>query len=133
MEEERRKPVEDISKRYYKLTLQYLKVIPMLLAFCDLLNTALYLIGINAGFLSYIGGVSFLTLAFLYLVSYVFKFCIYHRMFLHYIALNDIIGTIEYTIGIPVSDNLLIGGWCTFTGVFLFLILYFYRREKCCK
>lgn len=105
----------------------------MLLVFCDLINTLLYMFGLNAEFFSFIGGVSFLTLAFLYLVSYVFRFCIYHRMFLHYVLINNIIGTIEYTIGIPVSDEVFFGGWCVFTGVFLFLILFFRKKCLCCK
>ena len=123
-----------VDKKLYKVTLELLKVIPMLLAFCDALHTLLDLCGVDAPVISFIGGISFLTLAFLYLVSYVFKFCIYHRMFLHYIVVNNIISTIEFTIGIPAS---FMGLCCVFSitlGVFAFLILYFYRKEKlCCK
>ena len=35
--------------------------------------------------LSYVGGISVISLIFLYLTSYMFRFCKYHRMFLHYI------------------------------------------------
>lgn len=123
---------KSIDKKWYKVTLEFLKVIPMLLAFCELLHTLLSLFGYEVPLISFIGGVSFLTLAFLYLVSYVFKFCIYHRMFLHYILVNNILCTIEFSIGLPVSD---IGLWAVFlsnAGIFLFLILYFYRKERLC-
>ena len=123
-----------VNKKWYKVTLELLKVIPMLLAICDALNTLFYLVGIDTILFSAIGGISFLTLAFLYLVSYVFKYCIYHRMFLHYILINNIINTIEYTVGLPVS---FFGLCCILSlnaAIFLFLILYFYRKEKlCCK
>ena len=122
-----------INKTQYKLVLQTIKIIPVLLALCDLTNTLLYLLGFDIEILSFIGGISYLTLAFLYLVSYVFRFCVYHRMFLHYILINNIIGTAEYTVGIPVSDQVFFYGWTIFTGLFLFVILYFRKREKCCS
>lgn len=129
---EERKPAEEksINKRWYKVTLGLLKVIPMLLATCDALNTLTCLLGYNFIILSFIGGVSFLTLAFLYLVSYVFRFCIYHRMFLHYVLVNNIISTLEFTVGLPVD---FLGLCCIFSVnfcIFLFLILYFYKKEK---
>ena len=122
---------KSISKREYKIVLQTIKIIPMLIAFCDLTNTILYLLGFNFEVLSFIGGISFLTLAFLYLISYVFRFCIYHRMFLHYILVNNIISTVEYTVGIPVSDNTLLYCWTIITGLFIFAILYFRKKIVC--
>ena len=129
-------PAEEkrVSKEWYKVTLQLLKVIPMLLATCDALNSFTWLLGYDTPLFSYIGGVSFLTLAFLYLISYVFRYCIYHRMFLHYILVNNIIGTLEFTVGIPVDFTTLC---CIVTAnfcIFLFLILYFRKKERlCCK
>lgn len=123
---------KSINKRWYKVTLELLKVIPMLLAFCDALHTLLNLLGIDAAVLSFIGGVSFLTLAFLYMVSYVFRFCIYHRMFLHYVLVNNTISIIEFTVGLPAT---FLGLCCVFSinfCIFAFLILYFYRKEKLC-
>ena len=129
---EERKPAEarNIDKRWYKVTLGLLKVIPILLAACDAINTLTCLLGYDLVVLSFIEGVSFLTLAFLYLVSYVFRFCIYHRMFLHYVLVNNIISTLEFTVGLPVS---FLGLCCIFSinfCVFLFLILHFYRKER---
>ena len=121
-----------VNKEQYKLVLKYLKVIPMLLALCDVLNTIFYFIGIEIEAFSFIGGISFLTLAFLYLVSYVFRFCIYHRMFLHYVVVNNILSIVDYTIGIPASLNAMLVTWLIYTGIFLFLILYFRKRALCC-
>lgn len=129
---EERKPAEarNIDKKWYKVTLGLLKVIPMLLATCDALNTLTCLLGYDLVILSFLGGVSFLTLAFIYLVSYVFRFCTYHRMFLHYILVNNIISTLEFTVGLPVN---FLGLCCIFSinfCVFLFLILYFHQKER---
>lgn len=119
-----------VNKKWYKLTLGLLKIIPMLLALCDGLNTLTCLLGYDTPLFSLFGGVSFLTLVFLYLVSYVFRFCIYHRMFLHYVLVNNLISLTDYMIGLPVG---FLGLCCIFSVnacVFLFLILHFYRRRQ---
>ena len=92
------------SKLLYKIELRLLKIIPMILAFTALLNSILSYFNIDLYILSYIGGVSIFTMVFLYLSSYVFKFCEYHRMFLHYVVVTWIINTIDYYIGIPMND-----------------------------
>jgi hypothetical protein len=132
---EERKPAEErkVNKEWYKVTLGLLKIIPMLLAICDALNTLFCLLGYDVIIFSFVGGVSFLTLAFLYLVSYVFRYCVYHRMFLHYVLVNNIISTIEFTVGLPVD---FLGLCCIFSinfCVFLFLILYFRKKERRCS
>lgn len=110
-----------------------LKVIPMLLALCAMLNMFFDCFGIDSRILSMLGGVSFFPLLFLYLVSYVFEFCVYHRMFLHYILANNILIYVDYFFGLPISNKSLFMIHILLIGVFLFLVLYFYRREKCCK
>lgn len=92
------------SKLLYKIELRLLKIIPMILAFTALLNSILSYFNIDLYILSYIGGISIFTMVFLYLSSYVFKFCEYHRMFLHYVVVTWIINTIDYYIEIPIND-----------------------------
>ena len=113
------------NKALYKSFLYILKVIPMLMASCDILNTVLWLLDIDAWWLSYIGGISFLTIAFLYIASYVFQFCEYHRMFLHYIVCNNIISIIDnyYELCIDAIIYLII------IGIFLFFVLYLHHKE----
>lgn len=76
----------------------------MILALTALVNAILSYFGIDLYILSYIGGVSIFTMIFLYLSSYVFKFCEYHRMFLHYVVVTWVINIIDYYIGIPIND-----------------------------
>ena len=92
------------SKMLYKIELLLLKIIPMLMALCSMSNSILSYLDIEVVILNYIGGVSILPLIFLYLSSYVFKFCEYHRMFLHYLLITDIINVYDYHIGFPLDD-----------------------------
>lgn len=121
------------SKRLHKLLIGALKVFPMLLAFCELCNTIFSFFGIPILALSFIGGTSFLPLIFLYLASYAFKFCEYHRMFLHYILITHILNVYDFCFGVPVSDRVLFGIHCVIVCVCLFLVLYFHQKEKCCR
>lgn len=121
--------MEASSRRnLYKCEALALKVLPMLIVFVCLLNTTLSCFGIDLQVLSYIGGVSFLPLAFLYLSSYVFKFCEYHRMFLHYTVITNIINIYDYYVGVPVSTRGLLCIHAIITAICLFLILYLYVR-----
>ncbi len=117
-------------KSLHKLLLVTLKVIPMLLALLCLLNTTLSYFGIDLVVISYIGGVSVLPLLFLYISSYAFKFCEYHRMFLHYVTLNWILNIYDYYVGIPLSDRNLLAMYLMITCVFLFVILYLYLKSR---
>lgn len=118
------------SKRLYKIELLLLKLIPMILAFTALLNSILSYFGIDLYILSYIGGISIFTMVFLYLSSYVFKFCEYHRMFLHYVVITWIINIIDYYIGIPVTDLEYLCLQMIIAGVSLFIILYLYVKHN---
>jgi len=127
------KEEKSVSKRGYKIMLIALKVIPMLLALCSMLNILFDFFGIDSFILSFIGGMSLLPLAFLYIVAYVFQFCIYHRMFLHYILANNLLTYADYFFGLHVSDRILFMVHVFVVGLSLFFILYFYRKEKCCR
>ena len=118
------------NKTLYKWELISIKTIPMILAAITLLNIIFSYFDIDAPILSYIGGVSLFPLIFLYLSSVVFRFCIYHRLFLHYVSLNWILNIVDYYIGIPVSNKNMFLIYIIITGVFLFLILYFHQKCK---
>lgn len=120
----------NLDKYLYKIELYVLKIIPMLLALCSFLNTTLFYFGINLPILTYIGGVSFLTLGFLYLSSYVFKFCGYHRMFLLYILVINIISYIDMEFGIEVSNFSLFIFYTTIAFIAMCLILIGFINER---
>ena len=117
------------NKSLYKIELYLLKVMPMLLAAIYLINTVLSYYDIVLPALSYIGGLSFIPLLFMYISSYVFRFCSYHRMFLHYIVINDLINLTDYYYTLPVSDWELFILHMSIAGISLFIILYLYVKS----
>lgn len=116
------------SKHLYKIELYLLKVMPMLLAAIYLINTVLSYYDIEVLVLSHIGGLSLIPLIFMYVSSYVFRFCEYHRMFLHYIVVNDLINLVDYYYTIPISDWQLFIVHMSIAGISLYIILYLYVK-----
>lgn len=114
-----------VNKRLYKIELYLLKILPMIIALVYMVNTVLSFFDINTIFFSMFGGTSILVLLFLYLSSYVFQFCEYHRIFLHYVVVNDMISLIDLQWGIPLSDFNYLCLHLLFIGICFFLALYF--------
>lgn len=118
------------NKSLYKTLLILLKYIPIIIALFYIVNTLGALFGIDLPVLSNIAGMSLLTWVFMYLAALVFKFCIYHRMFLYYILVTDIINIIDYYIGIPVDSYGIVMIHSVVIGILLFIILYFYVKHN---
>ena len=125
------KEVKFVNKQLYKLELYSAKVVPILMAGITLANTVLSYLGIQLVCLSYIGGISLLVLIRFYITSYTYKFCSYHRMFLHYILVSNTLALYDYHIGIPITDVDLFSLNMIIAGLFLFIILYL--KFKVCK
>ena len=70
---------------------------------------------------------SLFTWVFMYIAAWVFQFCIYHRMFLYYILVTDLVNIYDYYIGINYD---IVAIHATLIGTSLFLILYFYVRHN---
>ena len=118
------------SKTLYKVELILIKFIPFILALICFLNTVFSYFGIDLEVLAYVGGTSLLTLFFLYVSSYLFKFCTYHRLPLHYVVVNDILNTYDYYVGIPLDDRNLLILYLAITFIFLMLITYSYVKSN---
>jgi hypothetical protein len=117
------------SKLLYKILLLLLKYIPLIIGLFYMINTITAYIGIDLPILSNIAGMSLLTWLFMYIAAIVFKFCIYHRMFLYYILVTDIINIIDYYYNIPISNFNILMIHSSITCICLFLILFFYVKS----
>ena len=107
-----------------KLFVLVSKVLPMVLALCNLLNCVFGYFGWNNIILGYISGISILTISYLYFVSYLINLCGYYRMFLHYCVIIYIINIYDYYIGIPITNIQLMFLYIIITIIVMFIILY---------
>ena len=118
-----------VGKSLYKIELLIIKVIPFIIMLCYVLNSTLSYFNLNGEIFSVIGGQSILTWIFLYVSSFVFKFCIYHRLPLYYILISDILAYYDNIIGIPISNKELFVLNISIMGVFILLIVYFKFKQ----
>ena len=121
-----------VTKALYKIELYLIKIIPYVIAACCLLNTILSYFNIDLVIFSTFSGLSILTAAFLILSSFVFKFCIYHRLPIYYTLVSDIISYIDCIIGIPVTNRTIFTIYLSLAGITILLIVYF-KFKVCMK
>lgn len=110
-----------LNKALHKIVKYLVKVIPVAISGIYLLNTLLSYYGIDWEGFAYL--VQVLFIVFMYLASYDFKFCKWHRMFIHYILLTLVLNIIDYHWRIPLNDRNLFLMYMIITGVFLFIIV----------
>lgn len=94
----------------------------MLLAFIYFINTVFSYFYISTKYLNYI--VFVLLITFIYIASYLLKFCEYHRMFLHYTLVICGINMYDYYIGFSVNDLEMFMIYSIITIIALFITLY---------
>jgi hypothetical protein len=119
---------EKLDLHLYKWVIWILKIIPIVLTIICMLNILLSYYNIDLPFLSYL--MVFILFIFIYLASYAFKFCKYHRLFLHYVTINWLLNIIDYYWGIPVSNKEMLMIYVIIIGIFIFLLLYIHLRDK---
>lgn len=118
-----------MDKRYlYKLELACVKYTPIIISLINLLNIVLSFLAIGSTILDSIAGSSVLTVIPMYISSYVYKFCKYHRMFINYILINNLLDLYDEIIGIPLSDMYLLMIYLIIASAFSFVILYLYLK-----
>lgn len=125
------------SKALYKITLYVLKILPMIMAFSYLIMFVLANTIESFVIVPHIIGTVIAPLAFVYLTSYVFRFCAFHRLFIHYYAFVELLNVTDYYIRIPISDAAITFIHDSVTIVFLILAvvmyIYKYKKDKCSK
>jgi hypothetical protein len=114
----------------YKIELVLLKILPVLMVICAICNSMLSYLNVDVVWISYIGGISLIPLIFIYISFYTFKFCSYHRMFLHYLLITDIINIYDYHIGFPLDDLEYLCLHMIITAISLMIVLYLYLNRN---
>lgn len=117
-----------MNKLLHKLTLLSVKYIPILLAIVEFVAVILSYCGISTAILGVLLGTSLVTLIPMYIMSYTFKFCKYHRMVINYVTTNKIILLVDTIVTIPFGDAAFLLILLAIAGTFLALTIYNYMK-----
>ena len=125
------------SKTLYKLTIEILKVLPMIMVAAYLLMLIGFYFDSKYIIIPHLLGTAGAPLAFIYITSYVFKFCAFHRLFIHYYAFIDILNVSDHYLHPYFNEKIVTGLHDGVTVVFIItaiiMYIYKYKREKCMK
>ena len=113
----------NLSLKLVKLFRLYLKVLPIILGITSFANCLLAYFGIQLKIYAHI--FFFLIISFIYIASYVLKFCEYHRISLHYIVIIYLINCYDYYIGIPIDYIGLFAIYSIITFIAIIIGIYF--------
>ena len=122
--------MQKIANTKHKHFLVLLKVIPMILSTIYFIEIILDHFKIEYQILSVLSYTSIFSLAFLYFASNVFRFCAYHRMFLHYVSFITIYNIIDLFVDIPFEDACVFTILMIITFIFMVITLYKYLKYK---
>lgn len=115
---------KQIIRKLYKLELYCIKLIPYLIALCYVGNTISSYLYKELPIFSFVGSLSLLPMIFLFISSFVFKFCIYHRLPLYYVFISDCISYYDLYIGIPISNRNLFALNMMIFGIFMLILVF---------
>lgn len=100
----------------------------MVLSALTFVDTILSYLCIDTPVIAYVNAL--LVWLFLYLSSFVFKFCRWHRMFLYYLLVEGIINWYDYTYIIPLNLKTMIVIQLFIVMSFVSIGLYFHKHDK---
>lgn len=124
---------ENINKNLYKLTIITLKFLPIVMASAFMISDIIHITIVQI--ICHIIGLNVAQFLFIYLTSYAFKFCNYHRIFIHYLVLIETINVIDWYIDIPISDKAMQITHIAISVVFILIAvkMYYNKNIKCIK
>lgn len=125
------------SKEVYKITIYFLKVLPMIMVFAYIAMLGCFHYAPKYVAIPHLLGTVGAPLAFIYITSYVFRFCAFHRIFIHYYAFISILNVSDHYFHPYFNDNIITalheGGSLLFGIIAVIMYIYKYKKDKCMK
>lgn len=120
----------NVNKRLYKVFLGFIKYIPSLLALVFISGTTCSYLKLSVPIIAYFGGVSFLFLVLLYLISWVFQFCHLYRIPLYYVTLGNVVGMLDKYGVLPFDNVIMCRIYFILTGIALIVYIWFMYKNR---
>lgn len=118
-----------ITKSLYKIELLLIKVTPFIISAGYIIDITLNCFNINSSILNYIIDLSLIPFIVLYTSSFVFRFCIYHRLPLYYILILDLISYYQYNNSIEIYYKHLTNMILISIGIVMLILVYIKNKE----
>lgn len=120
----------NINKYLYKIFLTCIKYTPLILSILYIINLICNYCGLVIPVLMYFGGVSFIFIGLLYLISWVFQFCHLYRIPLHYVTIGNVVGILNKSFSYPIGTIEMFRLYFIFTGIMLIIYIWFIYKNR---
>ena len=114
-----------IDKRRHKLLIFVLKILPAIMAGSYVIEMISIFLGFDTQVLVNFIGMIVAPILFMYLASYVFKFCEYHRIFIHYVLILEILTTVKWYYPVIVTSELVLNISFVLSGLLMLCVVFF--------
>lgn len=125
------------NKNLYKFTVSLLKLLPMVMVVSYFLMLLLFFTADRYIVIPHVLGTVIAPLVFIYLISYVFRYCAFHRMFIHYYAFIQLLNVIGHYNWLPTDGETttLIHDGVTIVFIISATIMYVikFRKAQCTR
>lgn len=117
-------------EKLHKLFLIFVKYLPLVIAIGYFINAILTSLGIIYPTIMHIFYLSPITALFILCASFVFKFCIWHRLPIYYCIILHIISYIDYYTNFLMVNSLALFVYLTLTIFCILLGMYFKNKRN---
>lgn len=118
-----------ITKSLYKIELLLIKVTPFIICMGYIIDITLSCFNIHSVILNYIIDLSLIPFIILYTSSFVFRFCIYHRLPLYYILILDLIHYYQCNNSIEIDYKHFTNVILISIGIIMLILVYIKNKE----
>ena len=123
---------DTLNKTLYKAEIAFLKLLLPIMGFSYLLNSLASYFSSGVQIVTHYLGLVIAPMVFMLISSYVFKFCTYHRLFIYYIIVDELLLLTDWYFHIPISNKAICIVHFIIAGVFLSLAIgmFIYKKVK---
>ena len=125
------------SKSVYKVTVKLLKLLPMIMVLSYFIMLGLSFVADRYVVIPHVLGTVIAPLVFIYLISYVFRYCTFHRLFIHYYVFIQLLNVIGHYHWLPTDGETttLIHDSVTIVFIITAVIMYVikFRKAECTR
>lgn len=125
------------SKEVYKATLILLKVLPMVMVLAYFLMLVCFYNFPSYMVVPHLIGTVGAPIAFIYITSYVFRFCAFHRVFIHYYAFINVLNVTHHYFANKLDYGMVTllheAGTVIFLVTAVIMYIHKYKKDKCQK
>jgi len=112
----------------HKFLLILIKYIPHFIALFYAIYNILGLLGIDFIIAGYFIHMSLLPWIFMYLLSFIFKYCYVHRLPLYYILSSETLTTLDYLLNYSIEESTILMANLTLIACLIFGYTFYYTK-----